>query len=172
MPLFLSTTQRDVGVPGDGITARAWRVLERAFDQGCGERGNPLRPLGGPGFHLFWLIAVTGVYLYIFYDTSLTGAHASVEALTHGQWWAGGIMRSLHRYASDAFVVVIVLHLVRELMLGRFRGFRWYSWVSGIPTLWLAVAAGVIGYRMVWDTVALFVPPTTNEGFVALPDVG
>jgi coenzyme F420-reducing hydrogenase delta subunit/Pyruvate/2-oxoacid:ferredoxin oxidoreductase delta subunit len=158
--------------PGSGPAARAWRGLEHALDRICGERDNPLRQLGGLGFYLFWLITVSGIYLYIFYDTSLEGAHASIEALNVEQWWAGGVMRSLHRYASDAFVVVIVLHLLRELMLGRFRGFRWYSWVSGVPTLWLAVGAGVIGYWMVWDTVALFVATATTEWFGALPGFG
>ena len=172
MPLFLSTRPGDAPLSGGGAAARAWRAAEHAFDRLCGVDDNPLRQLGGLGFYLFWLIAVTGIYLYIFYDTSVEGAHASVEALTHAQWWAGGMMRSLHRYASDAFVAVIVLHLVRELMLGRFRGFRWYSWVSGVPTLWLAVAAGVVGYWMVWDTVALFVATATAEWFGALPGFG
>ncbi len=172
MPLFLSTTSGDAPPPADGAAVRAWRMAEHAFDRAFGVDDNPLRQLGGLGFYLFWLIAVTGGYLYIFYDTSVDGAHASVEALTHGQWWAGGVMRSLHRYASDAFVAVIVLHLLRELMLGRFRGFRWYSWVSGVPTLWLAVAAGVIGYWMVWDTIALFVATATAEWFGALPGFG
>ena len=170
MSVFLS--QRPVEPPRGAGAARAWRALEHGLDRICGEPDNPLRQLGGLGFYLFWLIALTGGYLYVFYDTSVDGAHASVEALTHGQWWAGGVMRSLHRYASDAFVAVIVLHLMRELMLGRFRGFRWYSWVSGVPTLWLAVAAGVIGYWMVWDTVALFVATATTEWFGALPGFG
>jgi len=172
MSLFLSTSSGDAPPPADGAAVRAWRAAEHGLDRVCGVDDNPLRQLGGLGFYLFWLIAVTGGYLYIFYDTSVDGAHASVEALTHGQWWAGGVMRSLHRYASDVFVAVIVLHLVRELMLGRFRGFRWYSWVSGVPTLWLAVAAGVIGYWMVWDTIALFVATATAEWFGALPGFG
>lgn len=173
MSAFHSPDSREaLGLPGHGRAARAWRGLERVLDRVCGEADNPLRQLGGLGFYLFWLIAVSGAYLYIFYDTSLDGAHASVESLTVEQWWAGGVMRSLHRYASDAFIAVIVLHLVRELMLGRFRGFRWYSWVSGVPTIWLAVAAGVIGYWMVWDTVALFVATATTEWFGALPGFG
>jgi ferredoxin/coenzyme F420-reducing hydrogenase delta subunit len=158
--------------PGHGRAARAWCRLEHALDRIFGEQDNPLRQLGGLGFYLFWLITVSGIYLYIFYDTSVEGAHASIEALSIEQWWAGGVMRSLHRYASDAFVVVMVLHLLRELMLGRFRGFRWYSWVSGVPTLWLAVGSGVIGYWMVWDTVALFVATATTEWFGALPGFG
>jgi len=172
VPAIAFHTPRDVGVPDPGPAARAWRTVERALDRACGESGNPLRQLGGLGFYLFWLIAVTGAYLYVFYDTNIDGAYASVERLSRDQPWAGGLMRSLHRYASDAFVVAIVLHLVREFALGRFRGFRWYSWVSGVPTLWLAVASGVIGYWLVWDDVALFVATATTEWFGALPGFG
>lgn len=159
-------------LPDPGISARGWRALERGADRVCGAADNPLRQLGALGFLLFWLIAASGIYLYIFFDTSVEGAHASIERLTYGQWWAGGVMRSVHRYASDAFVVVIALHVLRELMLGRFHGFRWFSWVSGVPTLWLAAASGVIGYWLVWDEVAQFVSIALTEWFGALPGFG
>jgi len=162
----------EAGLPGSGPIARAFRRIERGADRVFGEHDNPLRQLGGLGFYLFWLIALTGIYLYVFYETSVDGAHASVERLTHEQWWAGGVMRSLHRYASDAFVAVIGLHLLRELAYGRFRGFRWYSWVSGVPTLWLAIASGVVGYWLVWDSVAQFVAIATAEWFGVLPGFG
>lgn len=159
--------------PAGGASARrAFAALEHGCDHVFGERDNPLRQLGGLGFYLFWLIALTGAYLYIFYDTSVDGAYASVDRLARDQPWAGGVMRSLHRYASDAFLVVCVLHLVRELAYGRFRGFRWYSWVSGVPTLWLAVASGVVGYWLVWDDVALFVATASTEWFGVLPGFG
>jgi len=158
--------------PPAGAPVRAWRSLERALDRVCGEADNPLRQLGAVGYLMFWLVGASGAYLYIFFDTSVEGAHASVEALTHAQWWAGGVMRSLHRYASDALVAVLVLHVVRELALGRFTGFRWYSWVSGVPTPWLAVAAGVTGYWLVWDEVALFAAVAITEWFGVLPGFG
>jgi ferredoxin/coenzyme F420-reducing hydrogenase delta subunit len=110
--------------------------------------------------------------LYAWYETSVAGAWTSVEWLTHEQGQAGAIMRSLHRYASDAFVAVAVLHLLRELALGRYRGFRWYSWLSGLPTLWLLVASGVVGYWLVWDALAQFVAIATVEWFGALPGFG
>lgn len=166
------TPSPDPGARAPGAAERAWRAAERALDRLCGAGENPLRQLGALGFLLFWLIAASGIYLYIFFDTSVEGAHASIERLTHGQWWAGGVMRSVHRYASDAFVAVVGLHLVRELMLGRFRGFRWYSWVSGVPTLWLAAASGVIGYWLVWDQLAQFLSIALTEWFGALPGFG
>ena len=150
----------------------AWRRVESVFDRAFGPAANPLRNLGGLGFFLFWLIAVSGGWLYVFYETSVDGAWRSVQWLTVDQWWGGGLMRSLHRYGSDAFVVVIVLHLVRELALGRYVGFRWYSWISGVPTLWLAVGSGAIGYWLVWDELGLFVATATAEWFGVLPGFG
>ncbi len=78
-------------------------------------------------------------------------------------------MRSLHRYASDAFVALSVLHLLRELMLGRYKFFRWFTWVSDVPLLWLAIASGIVGYWMVWDMLAQYVATTTTEWLDALP---
>ncbi|MDT3677266.1 MAG: hydrogenase iron-sulfur subunit [Burkholderiaceae bacterium] len=145
------------------------RRIERGFDRAFGEPANPLRQLGGLAFDLFWLIALTGAYLYIFYDTSADGAYASVQQMASGAVIGGAFMRSLHRYASDALVVVVVAHLLREWAYGRYRGFRWFTWLTGVPTPWLILAAGGIGYWLVWDTVALFVATAVAEWFGVLP---
>ncbi len=58
--------------------------------------------LGALSFFYFWIVAVTGVYLFIFFETSITGAHSSMEYISVEQWYLGGIMRSFHRYASAA----------------------------------------------------------------------
>ena len=42
----------------------------------------PWHHLGALGYFLFWVIAATGIYLFAFFDTSVTGAHASLERLT------------------------------------------------------------------------------------------
>jgi coenzyme F420-reducing hydrogenase delta subunit/ferredoxin len=148
------------------------RQVESWFDHAFGTRDNPLRHLGALGFYFFWMMALTGIYLYAFYDTGVTQAFDSVERITHEQWYLGGIMRSLHRYAADAFVLVIGLHLVKETVNGRYRGFRWFSWLTGVPTLWLAYACGIGGYWLVWDRVAQFSATATAEWFDRLPLFG
>ncbi len=113
----------------------------------------PLRHLGALGYWLFWLLAASGIYLYIRFDTSVAGAYDSIGEL---EWWFGGILRSVHRYAADAFVIVVAAHIVRELLAGRFRGFRAFSWISGVPLVWLLYASGIVGTWLVWDTRAQF----------------
>lgn len=145
------------------------RRIERGFDRAFGEPANPLHQLGGLAFDLFWLISLTGAFLYIFYDTSADGAYASVQRMASGAVPGGAFVRSLHRYASDALVVVVAAHLLREWAYGRYRGFRWFTWLTGVPTPWLILAVGGIGYWLVWDTVALFVATAVAEWFGALP---
>lgn len=172
------TVQRVISRPAtaagapNGAGARAWRAVERAFDRVFEAADNPWRHLGALAFFFFWIVTASGIYLYVFFDTSVAGAFRSVESMTNEQWYAGGVMRSLHRYASDAFVVVVVLHLLKELVAGRFAGFRWFSWVSGVPLLWLALASGIGGYWLVWDRLAQFVAVATAEWFDALPFFG
>ena len=48
-----------------GSSARHWLpALEALFDRAFDPRGNPWRHLGALSFYLFWIIAVTGIYLY------------------------------------------------------------------------------------------------------------
>ena len=140
-------------------------LLNRIF----GENLNPFYYLGALGFLFFWVLVGSGAYLYIFYKTGIEISYPSVEDITHEQWYLGGIMRSLHRYASDALVVVMMLHLLREYILGRYRGARWFAWITGIPLIWLIYAAGINGYMMPWDKLAQYVTVATMEWFDWLP---
>jgi coenzyme F420-reducing hydrogenase delta subunit/ferredoxin len=81
-------------------------------------------------------------------------------------------MRSLHRYASDALVVVVVLHLLREFSLDRLRGKRFFAWLTGIPLLWFIYVCGITGYWLVWDELAQMIAVATTEWLDALPLFG
>ena len=140
-------------------------ILNRIF----GNTLNPLYYLGALGFYFFWVVAVSGAYIYAFYKTGIELSYPSVEYLTNEQWYLGGIMRSLHRYASDALVLVMILHLLREYILGRYRSARWFAWVTGVILLWMIFAAGINGYWMVWDKLAQYAVVTTVEWFDWLP---
>jgi coenzyme F420-reducing hydrogenase delta subunit/ferredoxin len=148
---------------------RLQQRIESLFDAVFGAAGNPLRHLGALGFYFVWVTLATGIYLFIVLDTGIEEIHTSIQYYTHEQWWLGGIMRSLHRYAADALVLVMVLHLLRELLYGRYNGFRWYSWISGVPTIWLVYASGIGGYWLVWDQLGLFSALASAEWFDWLP---
>lgn len=151
---------------------RAFLALEKVFNAIFGDRLNPLYYLGAITYFLLWVVIGTGLYLYAFFETGVAAAYDSVEALTHGQWYAGGVIRSVHRYASDGLVITMLLHMVRHFTFDHHRGFRWFSWVSGVVLLWLTYASGVNGYMLPWDRLAQFVVTATTEWFDALPVIG
>ncbi|MFZ1725916.1 MAG: cytochrome b N-terminal domain-containing protein [Albidovulum sp.] len=145
-------------------------VLRRGFDRG--ERGldrifgadwNPLAQLGPIGWFLFWIVAITGIYLFIFFDTGVTAAYSSVDWLSRDHWWHAGVARSVHRYASDLMVLVMFTHLIREFAMDRYRGTRWFSWVTGVPVIWFVYLSGITGYWLVWDKLAQYVAVATTE---------
>lgn len=147
----------------------AYHRLEHGFDSVFGAALNPWRHLGALGFLFFWIIAVTGLYLYAVLDTSVEGAYRSIDWLSREQWYLGGVLRSLHRYAADAFVLVTLLHLAREFLLGRYTGFRHFSWLTGIPLLWFVYISGVVGIWLRWDLLAQFSAAATAEWLDGLP---
>jgi quinol-cytochrome oxidoreductase complex cytochrome b subunit/coenzyme F420-reducing hydrogenase delta subunit len=149
--------------------ARALARLEALFSRAFGGAANPFHHLGALTVYFFWIALVTGIYLFVFYETSLAGAWASTERLTVEQWYLGGVMRSLHRYASDGAVLCMMLHLLRELVRVRFQSARWFSWVSGMPLIWIVIVFGISGYWMVWDQLAQYIAVSTARLLDWLP---
>ena len=145
---------------------------EAIFDWGFGQHNNPLASLGALGWYFFWIVAGSGIYLYLFFDTGITDAYASVEYITNDQWYAAGVMRSLHRYASDALVIVVFVHILREFSLDRLRGKRFFAWITGVPLLWFIYICGITGYWLVWDKLAQYIAIATSEWLDTLPFFG
>ncbi len=124
---------------------------------------NPLYFLGAITFLLFWILLATGVYLFLFYEMSAAGAYESVRYITEDQKYYGGIIRSLHRYASDGIVLVIAIHIIQVLFSDRFRRYRWVAWVSGVAILPVMWFEGVSGYVLVWDETAQMIAVITAD---------
>jgi len=158
------------------LPQRALRALfmraEALFNRAFGDRLNPLYHLGSISFFLFWVVGATGLVLYAFFDTSVEGAYRSVEAITHGGFGLGSLMRTVHRHASDAMVLTMLLHLLRHWAFDRMRGFRWFSWITGVVLLWLVYLAGANGYMLPWDQLAQFVTQASFEWLDWLPGFG
>lgn len=141
------------------------KPMSRAFNSDT----NPLNHLGAMTIFFFWIVLVSGVWLLIFFRTSVSGAFESVEYLTHEQWYLGGVMRSLHRYASDAAIVTILVHIFKEFVFNHYRGKRWFTWVTGVPLVWMVFPLGITGYWLVWDELAQYVAISSAELIDRIP---
>jgi len=121
---------------------RLWNVLYTP-------QYNPSYYLGAIGVVFFLLLLMTGIYLFIFYK--LASPYKSIQYITEGQRYYGGIVRSIHRYAADGLIAVALLHLVREFINNRYRFYRSVAWISGVVILIILTIEGIVGYWMVWD---------------------
>ena len=149
-----------------------FEFIERPLDRLFGSALNPLAQLGALGFFFFWVVAVSGIYLFIFFDTGIERAYESVQSITNDHWFHAGVMRSFHRYASDLMVVMVATHLLRQFAYDQYRGVRWFSWVSGVPIIWMLYASGITGYWLVWDKLAQYVATVSSELLDWLPIFG
>lgn len=137
-----------------GPLQRLWLKMESLVNLLTTPALNPFYYLGAICVFFLWVILVSGVYLFLFYSITAKGAYLSVQNLTINQWYLGGVMRSLHRYASDGLVVFMLLHALRCFTLDRYKHWRWLAWVSGIVIAWVVLIGGIFGYWMVWDEKA------------------
>lgn len=147
----------------------AFGVLRRPMARAFESAENPLNHLGAMTVFFLWIVLISGIWLLIFFSTSVSGAFQSVEYLTREQWYLGGIMRSLHRYASDAAIVTILLHTVKEFVFNRYRSNRWFTWVTGVPLIWMIFPLGITGYWLVWDELAQYVAISSAELIDSIP---
>ena len=135
---------------------RFMRSLEKAsaFLEGIVNRFarsdfNPLYHLGTLTIFMLVILIATGVYLTIIYRPGLDVAYATVEKIDSN--WFGSLMRSVHRYASDAMILLTILHLVKMFVSDKFWGQRWLAWTSGWIMLAMTWLVGTFGYWLVWD---------------------
>lgn len=139
------------------------------FDHAFAPGNNPWRHLGALAFLCLVTSVVSGILAFALYDTSVTGAYESGRRLQLDPLLMGRLLRGMHRYAADGFMLLSVLHLVREAARGHYGGVRWFSWITGIPLLCLLWIAGITGFWLLWDERALFSVTATAEWFQALP---
>ncbi len=152
---------------GLSVRRRIVYALDRIGDKVFTPTYNPLYYLGTICFFFLILITISGIYLFLFYRTS--APYQTIQYLTNEQWYLGGFMRSIHRYASDGFILFMAIHMLREFLLGRYRQWRWLSWGSGIALLLVSIGIGVTGYFLVWDERAQVVAIRTAQIFGDIP---
>ena len=100
---------------------------------------NPFLHTGAIAVTTLLVALVTGILLLGWYKPSVNLAYESVAAMGLAPW-TSGLLRSLHRYSSDACIFFALVHAIRLFFERRFAGARWLAWVTGIVmlgTVWL-----------------------------------
>ena len=132
------------------------------------EELDPFAQMGAIANTTFLVAIASGALMLFWYSTSVHLAWSSLERLrAHAP--LGQLMRSLHRYSSDACLFFAWLHALRMLFARRFAGPRVLAWVTGgalVAMLWIV---GWLGYWLVWDVRGQLVATGTARMLDALP---
>lgn len=152
-----------------------WRPIDRLYLRGTNalrrvlpDALNPLLQIGAIANIALIAAIVSGILLLIWYTPSHDGAWQSTTAMADAPLTAG-LMRSLHRYASDATVLFSLLHGLQILAARRVAGPRWIAWVTGLLAVGLIWFIGWTGYWLVWDERAQLVATGTAKVLDVLP---
>lgn len=145
---------------------RPLRAADAAATRLYGWRYHPLHQTGTIAAALLALLVVTGLYLLVFYRV---GAPWQSVARLQADPFLGRWIRSLHRFASDAMIVAVVLHAWRLFAQARAWGPRALAWSSGVILLAVLFVSGWTGYVMVWDSFGAELAVGGARLFDALP---
>jgi ubiquinol-cytochrome c reductase cytochrome b subunit len=126
--------------------------------------------LGEIALYSFIVILITGVYLTLFFDPSMTEvtyngvyqplrgvemSRAYESALNISFEVRGGLfVRQVHHWAALMFAAAIMVHLARIFFTGAFRKPREANWIIGSVLLILAMFEGYFGYTLPDDLLS------------------
>lgn len=147
---------------GERVFLRLDRILARAVPAEL----NPFLQTGAVAITSLAIATVTGVALLLWYSPSVNNAYDSLTGLSR---FGGGLMRSLHRYSSDAAMFFALVHALRLFFERRFIGPQWLAWVTGLAGVGLLWVIGWTGYWLVWDVRAQHIATGTARFIDALP---
>ncbi len=106
--------------------------------------------LGSATLFAFLSQAVTGVFLAMYYDPSVTGAYESARRISN-EIFLGEFVRGMHKWGSTVMVILIFLHMGRTFFFGAYKYPRELNWVIGAVLLILTMAMSFTGYLLPFD---------------------
>jgi ubiquinol-cytochrome c reductase cytochrome b subunit len=112
----------------------------------------------GDGTTLLVLLGVqvvTGMALALAYSPTPDTAYASVRAIGEQQLF-GAFVRALHYWSAGMMVIMLVVHLLRQILLGGYKAPREGTWLVGVGLLVAVLVMSFTGYALRWDERALY----------------
>jgi quinol-cytochrome oxidoreductase complex cytochrome b subunit len=119
--------------------------------------------------YLFIIEWITGIFLMFYYEPSTGAAYGRILDLNYTIMF-GRVMRNLHRWAAEAMVVAVALHMCRVFYTGAYKPPREFNWVLGVMLLVLTLALSFTGYLLPWDQLS-FWAVTVGTGIVSYAPV-
>jgi ubiquinol-cytochrome c reductase cytochrome b subunit len=111
---------------------------------------SPLGFLGMLTFVLFIILGITGALLMLWYEPILDRAWNSVQNINDTIPY-GFHMRNIHYHASNAMVMMALLHMYYQYFSGRYKIRNEILWVTGIILGVLTILEAFTGYDIIFS---------------------
>lgn len=111
---------------------------------------SPLGFLGMLTFVLFIILGITGALLMLFYEPILDRAWNSVQTINDVIPY-GFHLRNIHYHASNAMVMLALLHMYYQYFSGRYKIRNEILWVTGIILGVLTILEAFTGYDIIFS---------------------
>ena len=126
--------------------------------------------LGEIALWSFVILLLTGTYLALFFEPSSApvvyhGSYTKLDGITMSQAYqstlnisfdirGGLLIRQIHHWAADLFMIAICAHMLRHFFLGSYRKPRDINWLIGIVIFAAALVEGLFGYSLPDDQLS------------------
>jgi quinol-cytochrome oxidoreductase complex cytochrome b subunit len=101
----------------------------------------------------FLITLITGVLLMFYYKPYPEAAYLSMKDI-HFVVPTGRFIRNIHRWAANAMVVTVILHMARAFYTAAYRAPREFNWLIGMALLAVTLGLSFTGYLLPWDQLA------------------
>ncbi|WKD57341.1 Menaquinol-cytochrome c reductase cytochrome b subunit [Corynebacterium capitovis DSM 44611] len=144
--------------------------------------------LGEMALYSFIVLLLTGIYLALFFDPSITkviydGSYLPLNGVEMSRAYAtaldisfgvrGGLfVRQMHHWAALMFVMAMFTHMMRVFFTGAYRRPREANWLIGVTLILLGMAEGFLGYSLPDDLLSGVGLRIMSAIIVGLPIIG
>jgi ubiquinol-cytochrome c reductase cytochrome b subunit len=111
---------------------------------------SPLGFLGMLTFIMFIILGITGALLMLWYEPILDRAWSSVENINDTIPY-GFHIRNIHYHASNAMVMIALLHMYYQYFSGRYKIRNEILWVTGVILGVLTILEAFTGYDIIFS---------------------
>ena len=115
---------------------------------------SPMYCLGGLTFMFFFLLAITGMMLGMYYQPSPDTAYNSIQEIATNVRY-GWLIRGVHFYSANGMIITSILHMLRVYFTGAYKKPRELNWIVGVALGAFTIMAGFTGYVLRWDQEAV-----------------
>jgi ubiquinol-cytochrome c reductase cytochrome b subunit len=126
--------------------------------------------LGEIALWSFVILLLTGTFLALFFVPSMTdvtyhGSYTKLDGIRMSEAYqsvlnisfdvrGGLLIRQIHHWAADMFMVAIIAHMLRVFFTGAYRKPREVNWLIGVVIFTMGLLEGLFGYSLPDDQLS------------------